>query len=113
MPGPQKAVRRQTKAAQAASALLDQSGVALALLPLGFEFEDRLPVAGLNLRHVRLLWNRRPPADRITDESLVLGAHGDGAVGAERRLDLQPAHRLRNLLAVCGARLLGRFRQQP
>src|SRR3954463_2709032 len=98
MSGTRKTFRNETEAAWGASVIASRSGVALALLPLGFELEDRLPVAGLNLRHVGLLWDRRPPANRIADQRLILGAHGDGAVGAEWRLDRQTAQRLRNFL---------------
>src|SRR5215204_3261817 len=80
--------------------LHSRSGVALALLPLGFELEDGLPVTSLNLRHVGFLRDRGAPADRIADQRLVFAAHRDGAVGAERRLDLQAAQGFRNLLAV-------------
>src|SRR5215217_4483794 len=78
-------IRRRAEAAYAASH--SRSGVALAFLPLGFELEDRLPIAGLNLRHIGFLRDRGAPADRIADQCLVLGSHGDGAVGAKRRLD--------------------------
>src|SRR5205823_3535138 len=52
----------------ATPALADLSGVTLALLPLGFEFQNGLPVTRLDLRHVGLLRDGRAPADRVADQ---------------------------------------------
>src|ERR1700710_86986 len=67
---PEFSARENTKSEawrqlKAASALVDRSGVALALLPLGFEFENGLPVTALDLGHIRLLRDGGAPADGV------------------------------------------------
>src|SRR3954471_14601048 len=49
-----------------------RSGIALALLPLGFEFEDCLPVAALDFGHVRFLRDGGAPSDRVANQGVVL-----------------------------------------
>src|SRR5665213_3260738 len=79
--------------APSASRSID-SDVLLLLLPLGLEFDDLAPVGGLDVHQERLLRRGLAPAEGIADRGVVL-AHGDGAVRAERRIDLQTGERLR------------------
>src|SRR5690348_7387455 len=61
--------------------------VVLLLLPLRLQLEDLAPVGGLHVDDEGILRNGLAPADGIADRGVVI-AHGDGAIGAERRRDL-------------------------
>src|SRR3954465_681109 len=64
------------------------------LFPLGLVFEDRLPVAGSDLRNIGLFRDGRAPAERVANRGLILSTHRDIAIGTERRLELHAADRL-------------------
>src|ERR1700733_3082066 len=84
--------------APSASRSIWRSDVVLLLLPLRLEFDDPAPVGGLDVDDERLLRRGLAPADGVADRGVVV-AHGDGAVGAERRVDLHAGE--------CGGQRLG------
>src|ERR1700694_303103 len=92
---------------QRASAPRTCSGITLALLPLGFERQDLLPVTALHLRDIRLGGNRSAPTDCIADQGLIFSPHRHRAIGAEWRFDGQATHRIGDFLAVGGIGSLG------
>src|ERR1700748_539613 len=90
--------------APSASRSLD-SDLLLLLLPLGLEFDDLAPVGGFDVDQERLLRRGLAPADGVVDRGVIV-AHGDGAAGAERRVDLHAGQRVRQRLGLQRAGLL-------
>src|SRR5690242_20468086 len=96
------------KQAPSASRSIRSSDVLLLLFPLRLELDDLAPIGGLHIDDERLLRRGLAPADGVADRRMIV-AHGDGAVGAERRVDLHAAQRRGERLGVERVGLLDRL----